>query len=90
LPKRSTRQSKSERGVVNERNVCSQERDKGRVDVARQRQQALFEERAHYRPQNGEAQLAPLGLPDEQQRLERIDLHQNRLAWRRQQQMLLL
>jgi hypothetical protein len=24
LPKRSTRQSKSDRGVVNERNVCSQ------------------------------------------------------------------
>ncbi len=37
----------SERGVVNERNVCSQERDKGRVDATRQRQQALFEERAH-------------------------------------------
>ena len=36
-----------ERGVVNERNVCSQERDKGRVEAARQRQQALFEERAH-------------------------------------------
>jgi hypothetical protein len=38
LPKRSTKQSNSEHGVVNERNVCSQERDKGRVDVARQRQ----------------------------------------------------
>ncbi len=46
LPKRSTRQSKSKR-VVNERNVCSQERDKGRIDTARQRQQTLFEERAH-------------------------------------------
>jgi hypothetical protein len=34
LPKRSTRQSKSERGVVN-------------VDATRQRHQALFEERAH-------------------------------------------
>jgi hypothetical protein len=32
---------------VNERNVCSQERDKGRIDTARQRQQTLFEERAH-------------------------------------------
>jgi hypothetical protein len=42
LPKQSPRQSKSERGVVNERNVCSQERDKGRVDAARQRQQALL------------------------------------------------
>jgi hypothetical protein len=74
LPKRSTRQSKSERGVVNKRNVCSQERDKGRVDAARQRQQALFEERAHTaalnrrlaasRTRDGEAQLAPLGLSD--------------------------
>ncbi len=74
LPKRSTRQSKSERGVVNERNVCSQERDKRRVDVARQRQQALFEERAHTaaldcrlaagRTRDGEAQLVPLGLRD--------------------------
>jgi hypothetical protein len=89
LSKRSTRQSKSERGVVNERNACSQERDKGRVDTARQRQQALFEERAHCRPRDGEAQLAPLGLHDEQQRLEQIDLHQNRVALR-QQQMLLL
>ncbi len=57
LPKRSTRQSRSERGLVNERNVCSQERDKGRIDTARQRQQALSEERAHCRPQDGEAQL---------------------------------
>jgi hypothetical protein len=56
LPKRSTRQSKSERGVVNERNVCSQERDKGRIDTARQRQQALVEERPQCRPQE---QLAP-------------------------------
>jgi hypothetical protein len=46
LPKRSTRQSKAS-GVVNDRNVCSQERDKDRVDATRQRQQALFEERAH-------------------------------------------
>jgi hypothetical protein len=68
LPKRSTRQSKSEHGVVNERNVCSQERDKGLFDVARQRQQALFGERAHTaalnrrlaanRARDGEAQLA--------------------------------
>ncbi len=43
------------------------ERDKGRVDAARQQQQELFEERAHCRPQSGregEAQLAPLGLRD--------------------------
>jgi hypothetical protein len=52
LPKRSTRKSKSEPGVVNERNVCSQERDKGRVDAARHLQQVLFEERAHCRPQS--------------------------------------
>jgi hypothetical protein len=68
LSKRSTRQSKSERGVVNERNACSQERDKGRVDVARHLQQALFEERAHTaalnrrlaasRARDGKAQLA--------------------------------
>jgi hypothetical protein len=74
LPKRSKRQLKSERGVVNERNVCSQERDKGRVDTARQRQQALFEERAHTaalnrrlavgRGRDGEAQIVPLGLRD--------------------------
>ncbi len=32
---------------MNERNVCSQERDKDRVDATRQWQQALFEERAH-------------------------------------------
>jgi hypothetical protein len=71
LPKRSTRQSESEHGVVNERNVSSQERDKGRVDVARHLQQVLFEERAHCRPQSardGEAQLAPLGLRDARQR----------------------
>ena len=46
---------------MNERNACSQERDKRRVDVARQRQQALFEERAHCRPQNGEAQPSSSG-----------------------------
>jgi hypothetical protein len=79
VPKRSTRQSKSERGVVNERNVCSQERDKGRVDATRQRQQALFEERAHTvalnrrlaagRTRDGEAHLAPApGLRDARQR----------------------
>jgi hypothetical protein len=54
--------------------VCSQERDKGRVDTARQRQQALFEERAHTaalnrrlavgRGRDGEAQIVPLGLRD--------------------------
>jgi hypothetical protein len=46
LPKRSTRQSKSERGVVNKRNVCAAS-DKRRVDAARHRQQTLFEARAH-------------------------------------------
>jgi hypothetical protein len=54
------------------------ERDKGRVDAARQRQQALFEERAHTAAFNrrlaashardGEAQLAPFGLRDARQR----------------------
>jgi hypothetical protein len=63
---------------VNERNARSQERDKGRVDVARHLQQALFEERAHTaalnrllvagRARDGEAQLAPLGLRDAHQR----------------------
>ena len=48
------------------------ERDKGRADAARQRQQALFEERAHTaalnrrlapgRGRHGEAPLVPLGL----------------------------
>jgi hypothetical protein len=76
LPKRSTRQSKSEGGVVNERNAPSQERDKGRVVAARHLQQALFEERAHTvalnrrfaasRARDGEAQLAPFGLRDAQ------------------------
>ncbi len=54
------------------------ERDKGRVDATRQRQQALFEERAHTAALNrrlagsrtrvGEAQLAPFDLRDARQR----------------------
>ena len=61
---------------MNERNVCSQERDKGRVDATRQRQQTLFEERAHTaalnrrlttsRTRDGEAKLAPFDLRDAQ------------------------
>ncbi len=90
LPKRSTRQSKSERSVVSERKVCSQERDKGRVDAARQRQQTLFEERAHTaalnrrlapgRGRDGEAQLTPFGLRDARQRGRRGPLQKLRDA----------
>jgi hypothetical protein len=84
LSKRSTRQSKSECGLVNDRNVCSQERDKGRRHRSPAAAGTVRRARAHCRPQNGEAQLALLGLHDEQQRLERIDLHQNRVALRQQ------